>query len=138
MRMKPRTSPRFASKTSPDRQSGEGSIAAIPAWAAIKVSQNSNPDRLLRGSAGFPLASHQSDEVHDPQSQTLLNVTDVAAQLGVSTKTIRRIIARRELPFLRIGRLIRIRQTDLLSYLKIRHISLFLLCFIFSRYYLIC
>ena len=92
------------------------------------------PNRLPIGKITEALASNHIGEEHGPQKQALLRVNDVAAQLGVSTKTIRRIIARQELSFLRIGRLIRIRQTDLLSYLKISHISLLLLCFILFRY----
>jgi excisionase family DNA binding protein len=117
------------------RQSADYAVgSSLPSWAQITVP----PKRLSVGKITEGLASPQSSEEHGPQSQSLLSVNDVAAQLGVSTKTIRRIIARQELPFLRIGRLIRIRQTDLLSYLKISHISLFLLCFIFYRDYFIC
>jgi len=123
---------KFKSHTRP--AAGYAVGGSLRPWAQITVS----PNRLPVGKMTEGLSSNHIGEEHGPQSQSLLSVNDVAAQLGVSTKTIRRIIARQELPFLRIGRLIRIRQTDLLSYLKISHISLLLLCFILSRYYFIC
>ena len=43
----------------------------------------------------------------------LLSVTDVADALALSTRAIRRMIASGELPTVRFGRAIRIRQIDL-------------------------
>jgi excisionase family DNA binding protein len=43
----------------------------------------------------------------------LLTVADVAAQLNISTKTVRRMIARDELPAHRIGGQLRIAPTEL-------------------------
>ena len=113
-----------------------GRVAAgqIPSWAH----DTSGFSRTTVGKLANETASKQLSSEPMASGKALLSVTDVAEQLGVSTKTIRRILARRELPFLRIGRLIRVRQCDLISYLSKCNISLFLLCFILSRYYLLC
>ena len=44
---------------------------------------------------------------------TLLSVEATALHLSVSTKTVRRLIARGALPCCRVGRLVRIRSADL-------------------------
>ena len=49
----------------------------------------------------------------DPRLPRLLSVDDVAEQLSVSTKTVRRLIDRGALRACRIGRLLRIDRTDL-------------------------
>lgn len=58
-----------------------------------------------------------------PQSRAtprLLNVDDVADQADLSSKTIRRMIARGELRVHRIGRSLRISETDLQTFLVAR------------------
>lgn len=50
-------------------------------------------------------------------SPVLLTVTDVAAQLTASTRHVRRLIARGELPAHRIGKLVRISEADLAHFL---------------------
>jgi excisionase family DNA binding protein len=47
---------------------------------------------------------------------TLLSVSAVAIELSVCTKTVRRLIARGALPSCRVGRLVRIRATDLAEF----------------------
>lgn len=47
---------------------------------------------------------------------TLLSVEATARQLSVCTKTVRRLIERGALPSCRIGRLVRIRATDLAQF----------------------
>jgi excisionase family DNA binding protein len=47
----------------------------------------------------------------------LLSVAMVATPLGVSTKTVRRLIQDRQLPSHRIGRQIRISETDLVAFI---------------------
>jgi len=47
----------------------------------------------------------------------LLSVAATALQLDISTKSVRRLIARGVLPIHRIGRQIRIAESDLLAYL---------------------
>ena len=56
----------------------------------------------------LPPNSHDSDQ--------LMTVAEVASQLQVSTRTIRRLIAAAELKVVRIGRAIRIRRADLNAY----------------------
>lgn len=47
----------------------------------------------------------------------MLDVRTVALRLDVATKTIRRMISNQTLPIHRIGKLIRISETDLSTYL---------------------
>jgi excisionase family DNA binding protein len=47
----------------------------------------------------------------------LITVAEAAAALRVSTKTVRRMIARRELRRVSIGRLVRIRTEDIVRYI---------------------
>jgi len=49
-------------------------------------------------------------------AEPLLDVDAVAIRLGVSAKTVRRLIDRRELAVHRIGRLLRMSEADLHSY----------------------
>lgn len=107
---------------------------SVPSWAQFELAHNSKV--VSKPAEGT--ASNQCSSEPMASGEALLSVDNVAAQLGVSTKTIRRILARRELPFLRIGRLLRIRQGDLHFYLSKCHIILFLLCFILYRDYLLC
>ena len=51
---------------------------------------------------------------------TLLSVEATAQQLSVSTKTVRRLIASGALPSCRVGRLVRIRATDLAQFVASR------------------
>jgi excisionase family DNA binding protein len=53
----------------------------------------------------------------------LLSLTKVAAQLDVSTKTVRRAIKRGELPVHRIGRQARVSDWDLAAYIALRRKS---------------
>jgi excisionase family DNA binding protein len=50
----------------------------------------------------------------------LLSVRDAADRLGVSTKKIRRWIASGELPHYRLGRSIRIAESDLIGFIRVR------------------
>lgn len=53
----------------------------------------------------------------DRRSALLLTVTEVAAELRVSTMTVYRLIAAGDLPALRVGRSYRIRHDDLDAFL---------------------
>jgi excisionase family DNA binding protein len=55
--------------------------------------------------------------VQSPRAEPLLDIPAVAARLGVSSKTVRRLIGRRELTVHRIGRLLRVSDEDLGSYI---------------------
>jgi excisionase family DNA binding protein len=50
----------------------------------------------------------------------LLLIDDVANGLGVSTRTVRRLIARRELVACRLGRSVRVHPDDLAAYVNRR------------------
>jgi excisionase family DNA binding protein len=50
----------------------------------------------------------------------LLAIAGVAVRLGVSSKTVRRLIARRELRAHRVGRLLRVTEEDLVEFLAKR------------------
>ena len=50
----------------------------------------------------------------------MITITEAAEPLGVSTKTVRRWIERRELRHYRLGRTIRIRRTDLAAFVEAR------------------
>ncbi len=58
-----------------------------------------------------------------PPFKPLLDVETVAERLGVAVKTVRRAIDRDELPFHRVGRLIRISEDDLASFIASRRHS---------------
>jgi excisionase family DNA binding protein len=55
-----------------------------------------------------------------PSPARLHDVAGVASRLGVSEKTVRRMIDRAELPAHRIGRLLRVSEEDLADYLAKR------------------
>jgi excisionase family DNA binding protein len=57
------------------------------------------------------------NERRQPVSKLLL-IDHVAEGLGVSAKTIRRLIARRELVACRLGRLVRVHPDDLAAYVN--------------------
>lgn len=52
----------------------------------------------------------------------LFTVDQVAEKLGVSTKQVRRLIESRELSHHRIGRLIRISDVDLMTFIRLRRV----------------
>jgi excisionase family DNA binding protein len=57
-----------------------------------------------------------SDERREPVSRLLL-IDQVAEGLGVSTRTVRRLIAKGELVACRLGRLVRVHPDDLAAYI---------------------
>ena len=58
-----------------------------------------------------------SPRKHAPPERLLYAVDDVAEQLGVSTKTVRRWIAAGDLPVHRLGRQLRISEPDLVAFI---------------------
>jgi excisionase family DNA binding protein len=54
------------------------------------------------------------------QQENLLNFRDVAAQLGVSVRTVERLCSRRQLAFYRIGRNVKFSQRLIDEYLERR------------------
>ena len=57
--------------------------------------------------------------VHAQDVPRLLTLLEVAEYLGVSAKTVRRLL-RRGLPCVRLGRVVRFRQADLLRFVEAR------------------
>ena len=53
----------------------------------------------------------------------LLTLKDAGAYLGVSKRTVRRLLDQRNLPFFKVGRLVRIAKTDLETYLISRRVE---------------
>lgn len=83
------------------------SVKAVPLWARVA----SNGKAVVVGAP-----DSVSLPVFDPKalsSSNLLTITNVAALLQVSTKTVRRLIDHGELDVIRIGRAIRIQPTAL-------------------------
>ena len=56
--------------------------------------------------------------VNPPVTPDLLSPDDVAIKLGLSTKTVRRMIAAKKLPAHRIGRQLRILPSDLIAFIN--------------------
>jgi excisionase family DNA binding protein len=70
----------------------------------------------------FPSARVRSDQpiVQSPRADPLLDIPAVAARLGVSSKTVRRHIDRGDLAVHHIGRLLRVSEEDLASFVAER------------------
>jgi excisionase family DNA binding protein len=49
-------------------------------------------------------------------SESLLRLDDVAAELSVSLRTVRRLVTRGDLPVVRVGSAVRVRPSDLRRY----------------------
>ena len=95
--------PRLHSKSNPPQRS----VGVVPLWARVTSNGKAVVGRAP-DSVSLP--------VFDPKalsSSSLLTISNVAALLQVSTKTVRRLIDRGELDTIRIGRAIRIQPTAL-------------------------
>lgn len=66
--------------------------------------------------AEFPEQCEPDSRTQLPGAHALLDIPAVATRLGVSSKTVRRLIDRGELAVHRIGRLLRMSEVDLHSY----------------------
>jgi excisionase family DNA binding protein len=71
----------------------------------------------LQRSGRFPRANSPPDRRKDPRMSQLLTVDDAATTLGTSPRFIRRIIAERRIPYVKLGRHVRIHQSDLDAYI---------------------
>lgn len=59
----------------------------------------------------------------EPRRDPLLDLPQAADYLGVRPRMVRRLVAERRIPFTRVGRHIRLRQSDLDSYLAERYVA---------------
>jgi excisionase family DNA binding protein len=95
------------------------SQATIPSWAAesfdLREPSHPVPSGLTPGGAPHP--ANTSPARAGPVCAPLLTVVEAAWALRVSTKTIRRMLARGELHRVRVGRLARIRAEDIAQYI---------------------
>lgn len=55
----------------------------------------------------------------DPDLEKLLDLEQVGQVLGTCTRTVRRIINKKELPAIRIGKLLRVHPRDLARYIAV-------------------
>jgi excisionase family DNA binding protein len=67
------------------------------------------PIRVVPVESGQSMSGPSNSKIHG----ALLSVADVAEALAVSERTVRRMIASGEVPIVRLGRSVRIRQIDL-------------------------
>jgi excisionase family DNA binding protein len=92
----------------------------IPSWAFGPFDREERcdqaPSRLIPGTS--PHSTDASSTRTGRPSVPLMTVAETATALRVSPKTIRRMIARGELPHVRIGRLVRTRAADILQYIR--------------------
>ena len=80
-------------------------IAAIPLWAQEPQIAS------LRQTRSSPPTGTPSDSGSSPKA--LLRVDEAAAMLKVSSKTVRRLLARGDLKAVRVGRLVRIHSSEI-------------------------
>jgi excisionase family DNA binding protein len=80
-------------------------VAAVPAWARLERQRPTQ--RRAR-----EIANVDADPAASACLPRLLTVAEVAEGLRVSAKTIRRMVARGELQVIRIGRAVRIMETE--------------------------
>jgi excisionase family DNA binding protein len=92
----------------------------IPSWALqpfdLDEPRDQAPSGLIRGASPHPFDTNSTRT--GPPIAPLMTVAETATALRVSPKTIRRMIARGELPHVRIGRLVRTRAEDILQYIS--------------------
>jgi excisionase family DNA binding protein len=124
-RIRPPTSPHAAPDPTPHRQ-GEGKGAAderqppLTLAAALRCALNTSTGRQ-----GGPAKADRSGSRAGPSTRAsrrgrLLPLQDVAEQIQVSIKTVRRWIERGLLPAHRLGRVLRVSEEDLDAFIS-RH-----------------
>ena len=68
----------------------------------------------------YPGSRLPAQGAHEALGQPLLSVAEVARLLGLSTKSVQRLVARGGLPCYRIGRLVRFAPGDVFRWLEAR------------------
>ncbi len=100
---------RAPSDPSPPSADAPSRAGALPAWVLIHAKE-AEDRRAAAAKDGPPPVGQAAAEAGDVTLQT---VRQAAARAQLSPKTIYRLIARGELPAVRIGRSVRLRQCDL-------------------------
>jgi excisionase family DNA binding protein len=67
-----------------------------------------------------PREARHRGQPADAELRPLLTIEQVAHIFGVSSKTVRRLVAGRRLPCVRLGRVLRFQQADLLRFVEAR------------------
>lgn len=75
------------------------------------------------GSDRQPTAPARLKQSNEPRIDPLLDIPAAAERLGVGVRMVRRLVAERRLPFTRVGRHIRLRQSDLDTYLAEHYVA---------------
>lgn len=63
------------------------------------------------------IASRSSRQHRDPRNVALLGVRELADRLGTSERFVRRLVAERRMPFLKVGRFVRFDPRDVDAWL---------------------
>jgi excisionase family DNA binding protein len=104
-----------------DSESTSEALGKIPAWAAETFDLHQLPDPAPPGPASHPSPGPADGSAvgTSPLSvASLMTIAEAAMALRVSMKTIRRMLDRRELRRVRVGRLIRIHAEDIEQYIR--------------------
>jgi excisionase family DNA binding protein len=105
-----------ASHRNADADLGSEAPGTIPSWASQAFDLNEPSDPAPAPSTSC-CSSKSADAGATRAFIHLMTVAEVATALRVSTKTIRRMIARGELQHVKLGRLIRVRAEDIVQHL---------------------
>jgi len=95
--------------------------ANIVEGSAASADMSKIPSRALDRERVDPAQSHPpplTDVANPIRIAPLMTVSDAAAVLRVSTKTIRRLIAKADLQVVRVGRSVRLRQEEINRYIS--------------------
>ena len=94
----------------------------IPSWASQPFDLDEPPSDPAPTGVTSPCSPHSSRAARTRPSSfaPLMTVVEAATALRVSTKTIRRMIARGELRRVSVGRLVRIRAEEIEQYIRDR------------------
>lgn len=76
-------------------------------------------EAVRRGTLG-PVSQKSGHDA--PAASVLLNVDQVAERLGTPTRFVRRLIAERRIGFCRIGRYVRITDSDVAAFIEAAHV----------------
>ena len=68
------------------------------------------------------MLTRPDDSSHQSGSQSLIDIPTLAIQLGVTTRFVRRLIAERRIPFLKIGEFIRFDSNDIDQWIENRRV----------------